>query len=132
MKIHITEKIGILLAQFNSYFKSIRALAMRNFVYSTILIISFLATTTSSVAGDPDTGKIKADTCLGCHGIAGYTNVYPTYHVPRLGGQYADYIILALKAYQSGERSHPTMRAQAAGLSEEDMADIGAYFESLQ
>ena len=83
-------------------------------------------------AGDPNQGKIKADTCLGCHGVPSYTNVYPTYHVPKLAGQYEEYIVAALKAYQAGERSHETMRAQASRLSEEDMSDIGAYFQSLQ
>ncbi len=85
-----------------------------------------------SHAGDAAKGENKADTCLGCHGVPSYTNVYPSYHVPRLGGQHADYIVAALKAYQTGERSHSTMRAHAAGLSDEDMADIGAYFQSLQ
>lgn len=78
-------------------------------------------------AGDAQAGKIKASTCMGCHGIPAYTNVYPTYHVPKLGGQSAEYIVSALKAYKSGERNHPTMHAQAASLSEQDMADIAAY-----
>ena len=107
---------------------------MRKILYSAslIIILIFIVTSPSIAAGNPDAGKVKANTCLGCHGIPGYTNVYPTYHVPRLGGQYAEYIVAALKAYQTGERSHPTMRAQANSLSEEDMTDIGAYFESLQ
>ena len=79
-------------------------------------------------AGDVETGKVLADTCMGCHGIRGYQNTYPAYHVPRLRGQHAKYIIAALKAYKSGERSHKTMRAQAASLSEQDMADLAAYF----
>ncbi|MGH8455321.1 MAG: c-type cytochrome, partial [Nevskiales bacterium] len=56
-----------------------------------------------------------------------YTNVYPTYHVPKLGGQSADYFVSALKAYKNGDRNHPTMHAQAASLSEQDMADIAAF-----
>ena len=83
-------------------------------------------------AGDAEAGKYKAETCLGCHGVPSYTNVYPSYHVPKLGGQHAEYIVAALKGYQSGERSHKTMQAHSAGLSDEDMADIGAYFQSLQ
>lgn len=82
--------------------------------------------------GDPQKGKRKAETCLGCHGIEGYTFAYPTYHVPKLGGQNAKYIVAALKAYKSGQRPHPTMRGQAMDLSAEDMADIAAYFESLK
>lgn len=107
---------------------------MRKILHGAFIIfnLSLLIMSACYAAGNPDQGKIKANTCLGCHGIPSYTNVYPTYHVPRLGGQYKDYIVAALKAYQTGERSHATMRAQAAGLSEEDMADIGAYFESLQ
>jgi cytochrome c553 len=79
-------------------------------------------------AGDPEAGRIKADTCMGCHGVPTYKNVYPTYHVPKIGGQHADYLVEALKAYQAGQRQHPTMRAQAADMSEEDMRDIAAFF----
>ena len=53
---------------------------------------------------DEYTGREKSETCLGCHAIEGYNNTYPTYKVPKLGGQHADYIISALKAYQKGER----------------------------
>ncbi len=107
---------------------------MRKIRYGAFLIalLSLIAFSTMVAAGNPEQGKVKASSCMGCHGIPSYTNVYPSYHVPRLGGQYADYIVAALKAYQTGERSHPTMRAQAARLSAEDMADIGAYFESLK
>ncbi len=82
-------------------------------------------------AGDPVAGKIKAETCMGCHGIAGYTNAYPVYRVPKLGGQHVEYVIAALQAYQSGERKHSTMHANAANLSEQDMADIAAFFASF-
>ncbi len=80
--------------------------------------------------GDAAAGKKKAYTCLGCHGIEDYKNVYPTYHVPKLAGQNAEYIVAALKAYISGERPHSTMHAQAATLSEQDKLDIAAYFAS--
>ncbi len=80
-------------------------------------------------AGDPAAGERKAATCLGCHGVEGYRNAYPNYHVPKLGGQHAQYLVSALKAYKSGQRAHETMRAQAATLSEQDMQDIAAYFE---
>lgn len=79
-------------------------------------------------AGDPAAGKIKAFTCMGCHGIPSYSNVYPTYHVPKIGGQHADYIVAALQAYKAGQRSHATMQAQAVSLSDEDMQDIAAFF----
>jgi len=84
-----------------------------------------------SAQGEPEAGRDKAVTCMGCHGVRGYVNVYPTYHVPKLGGQHAQYIVAALKAYKNGQRQHATMRAQAASLSEQDMQDIAAYFESL-
>ncbi|MGD8428992.1 MAG: cytochrome c [Ectothiorhodospiraceae bacterium] len=83
----------------------------------------------AQAAGDPAAGQKKATTCLGCHGVEGYRNAYPAYHVPRLGGQHAQYIVSALKEYKSGKRQHGTMRAQATTLSEEDMQDIAAYFE---
>lgn len=83
-------------------------------------------------SGDVAAGKIKAQPCLGCHGIPGYFNAYPTYHVPKVGGQHPEYIIAALQAYKSGQRSHATMQAQAATLSEQDMADIAAFFASEQ
>lgn len=77
--------------------------------------------------GDAAAGKVKAYTCAGCHGIPGYKNTYPTYHVPKLGGQHADYLEAALKAYRSGERRHATMEAQAQSLSDQDIADIAAW-----
>ena len=91
--------------------------------------IALLAASAPALAaGDAVAGKTKAYTCLGCHGIADYKNVYPTYHVPKLAGQNAEYIVLALKAYASGERTHDTMHAHAASLSEQDKQDIAAYF----
>jgi cytochrome c553 len=78
-------------------------------------------------AGNAESGKRLAYTCLGCHGIESYKNVYPTYSVPRLVGQHPDYIVAALKAYKSKERSHGTMVAQASSLSDQDMEDIAAY-----
>ena len=67
--------------------------------------------------------------CAGCHGISGYKTAFPeVYSVPKLGGQHAAYIVKALQAYQSGERSHPSMRAIAATLSGKDMADLAAYY----
>lgn len=79
--------------------------------------------------GDVQAGRDKAYTCLGCHGVSGYRNAYPSYNVPKLGGQHADYIVSALQAYKAGDRSHPTMQGLAQTLSEEDMRDIAAYFE---
>lgn len=81
--------------------------------------------------GNPAAGKVKSASCAGCHGIPGYKTAFPvTYSVPKLGGQHAAYIVKALQGYQSGDRTHPSMRAMAAGLSEQDMADLGAYYAS--
>lgn len=82
--------------------------------------------------GDAARGEVRGETCLGCHGVESYTNVYPTYKVPKLGGQHPEYIVAALKGYRSGERTHTTMEAQAAGLSDQDMEDIAAYLTSLK
>ena len=84
----------------------------------------------ASAQGDPVAGQVKAIPCMGCHGIPGYFNVYPTYHVPRVRGQHPKYIVYALHAYKDGQRNHRTMQAQAASLSDQDMADIAAYFSS--
>lgn len=80
--------------------------------------------------GDAAAGAKKAETCLGCHAVSGYYNVYPTYHVPKLGGQSAGYIQSALKAYKAGTRQHSTMHANAENLSDQDMADIAAFLTS--
>lgn len=91
-----------------------------------------LAVAGSALAtGDPAAGKWKFDTCLGCHGVAGYDNAYPNYHVPKLGGQHYTYIISALQEYKSGARKHPTMHAQASSLSKQDIEDIAAYLSQL-
>ena len=82
--------------------------------------------------GDLKAGQVKAIPCMGCHAIPGYSNVYPTYHVPRVGGQHAEYLVAALKAYRAKERSHPTMRAQASTLSDQDIEDIAAFFSSTR
>lgn len=81
-------------------------------------------------AGDAAAGEKKAQTCMGCHGVDGYFNVYPSYRVPKLWGQHAPALIAALKAYKSGERKHETMTSQAVDLSDQDMADIAEFFSS--
>lgn len=81
--------------------------------------------------GDAAKGKVESYTCIGCHGIPNYTNDYPTYRVPKLAGQHAAYIVQALKEYKAGDRAHNTMHAQASSLTDQQMLDIAAYFESL-
>ena len=73
---------------------------------------------------------LTAQVHMGCHGIEGYNNVYPEFHVPRLGGQHEAYIVAALQAYKTGQRNHTTMVAQASTLSDQDMKDIAAFFST--
>lgn len=88
-------------------------------------------TTTVAVVGDVERGKLLTYTCQGCHGVVGYKNAYPNYHVPKIGGQSAAYLTAALIAYQEGTRKHPTMQAQADSFSAQDIADITAFLSSL-
>jgi len=81
--------------------------------------------------GDAERGKELAYTCLGCHGIEGYRNAYPSFRVPKLGGQKALYLSTALKGYRSGERSHPTMNAQAEPMSDQEIEDVATYISTL-
>jgi len=82
----------------------------------------------ADLAGDAKRGKAVSYTCLGCHGIEGYKNAYPMYSVPKLEGQNPQYLAAALHGYRDGDRSHLTMHAQASTLSDQDIADIAAYF----
>ena len=97
----------------------------------TLILALMILSCQTFAAGDAENGKKLAYTCTGCHGIPFYQNTYPRYHVPRLGGQNEAYIVAALKAYRSGERSHPTMQAQAGNLTDQDIADIAAYFNTF-
>lgn len=94
-----------------------------------LLVVGMAFSVTANAEGDAAAGMLKGQTCLGCHGVVNYNNVYPTYHVPKLGGQHAGYLITAMKAYKSGARDHATMFANVADLSEQDMQDIAVYFE---
>lgn len=86
----------------------------------------------ATAAGDVEAGRDKAETCFGCHGVPKYSNMYPNYTVPKLGGQHAEYIVAALQAYRSGARQHPTMSAQAESFSDEDIQDIAAFFATFE
>lgn len=89
------------------------------------------ATEGAAIVGDPVVGKQKAFMCKGCHNKSGYKTAYPkVYQVPRLGGQHAEYLTSALGQYRSGERSFATMRAMASSLTDQDIADIAAYYSS--
>lgn len=100
----------------------------------TLWIVALLMGCQAAVAqvqGDPERGRVLAYTCTGCHGIPFYNNAYPTYAVPKLGGQNEQYLIDALKAYRAGDRKHATMQAQAGTLSDQDILDVSAYFVSI-
>jgi cytochrome c553 len=83
-------------------------------------------------AGDAQRGAQKAGRCIACHGLEGKA-VVPLY--PNLAGQHAPYLEHALQAYKKGERSGgqaEVMKAFVAGLSDGDIADLAAYYSSLQ
>ena len=80
--------------------------------------------------GDVEAGKQKIAMCIGCHGIPGYQSSFPEVHkVPMISGQSGKYIAAALTAYKKGERKHPTMRGVSDSLTEQDIADVSAYYE---
>ena len=80
-------------------------------------------------AGDAAKGREKVQMCQGCHGIDGWRTAYPeVYSVPKIAGQQPAYLVAALKAYRSGDRSHPSMKAIAASLTDADMANLAAYY----
>jgi cytochrome c553 len=85
-----------------------------------------------TLAGDAERGAVLGQTCTGCHGLPGAFNAQPAYHVPKLGGQNADYLEIALQGYRRGTRSHDTMQAQTSTLSDQDIADVAAYFGSFE
>lgn len=97
-----------------------------------LAFVALVQTAPAAAAGDPERGRVLGYTCLGCHGIESYKNVYPTFSVPKLRGQHAEYIVIALKAYRSGERNHGTMHAHAATLTDQEMEDIAAYVAGEQ
>jgi cytochrome c553 len=88
-----------------------------------------VAAQTPPAPGDPNKGKQKVAMCQGCHGIPGWRTAFPeVYRVPKLSGQNPQYIVAALKQYKSGDRGHPSMKAIAASLTDDDMANLAAYY----
>lgn len=98
---------------------------------ATLIVSCLLAPQAAIADGDVEAGKTLSYTCLGCHGIDGYRNAYPSYRVPKLGGQKAAYIVTALQGYRDGQREHPTMQAQAVTMTDQQMQDIAAYLATL-
>jgi cytochrome c553 len=106
----------------NKLLTSIFALAV-----SSVTAVSVHA---QEIKGDAKAGEQKIAMCIGCHSIHGYKSSFPeVYRVPMISGQNAKYIVASLNAYKKGERKHPTMRGIAETLTEQDMADLGAYYE---
>jgi cytochrome c553 len=104
---------------------------VRTFVAAATLATAGLTAQAQGVTGDAQSGQKKADMCIGCHGIQGYQNSFPEIHkVPMISGQSDKYIVSALTAYKKGERKHPTMRGIAGSLSEQDMADLAAFYSA--
>ncbi len=103
---------------------------MRLIAFATLLAATLIVQP-ALAEGDPESGKEIGYSCLGCHGIEGYRNMYPSYRVPRLGGQKAAYLVVALTGYRNGTREHPTMVAQAQSLSDQEIEDVAAYLATL-
>mgnify|MGYP006191377037 CR=1 FL=1 len=95
------------------------------------MTLATFAAQAQAPAGDVKAGESKAAMCIGCHGIPGYQNSFPEIHkVPMISGQSDKYIVAALTGYKSGERKHPSMRGIAGSLSEQDMADLAAFYSA--
>src|SRR5690606_7628397 len=90
------------------------------------------AATPQASTGNVESGKTLAYTCQGCHGLTGHKNAYPSYRVPKIGGQSAPYLTQALMEYREGKRKHPTMQAQSMSFSTQDIADLAAYLSTLE
>lgn len=100
--------------------------------FAAALLASSMTMSTAAHAQDAKAGQKKVAMCLGCHNIPGYQASFPEiYKVPKIAGQNAKYIVSALTAYKKGDRRHPSMRAIATTLSDQDMADVAAYYEQL-
>lgn len=94
------------------------------------LLLALAAPFFAAQAQDVEAGRKKIAMCVGCHGIPGYQASFPEVHkVPMIAGQNAKYIVASLVAYQKGDRKHPTMRSIAGSMSEQDMADVAAFYE---
>lgn len=108
--------------------------SMSHFIALLSCAVILNCTSIAAIAAEADAvrGEKLSQTCLGCHGAPGLRNPGPVYAIPMVGGQHPEYIISALQAYKAKTRSHGTMQAQAANLSDQDMADIAAFFSSME
>jgi cytochrome c553 len=107
-------------------------MALRRFIWAAVAVATFGFSAQAfaqepAPSGNAERGKTLAYTCLGCHASEAYKNVAPMYHVPRLHGQYPQYLVAALKGYKNRERSHATMHAHAVSMSDQDMLDMATF-----
>ena len=105
---------------------------MKHFTMGFLGLWVCIGMSSAIAAGDIEAGANKVSMCVGCHGIPNYKTAFPkTYRVPRIAGQKVEYLVSALKAYREGQRSHPSMKAVAGSMTDQDIADISAYYSSL-
>lgn len=114
-------------------FTQLLDVTMKKIIASVSLLAAMLgglqAANAAEIVGNAKAAENKVAMCIGCHGIPGYKATFPeVYQVPKIGGQSAKYIESALKAYQKGDRKHPSMRGIAGSLTEQDIADLAAYY----
>jgi cytochrome c553 len=95
----------------------------------TLFLVALCGGSTVNAAGDAAAGKGKSAACAGCHGMDG-NSVNPEW--PKIAGQHADYLTKQLMNFKSGERENALMTGQVAALNDQDMADLGAYYASLE
>ena len=102
----------------------------KTFVASMLITAACAAMAQDAKPGSATEGAKKAQMCIGCHGMPGYKATFPeVYQVPMISGQNAKYLVAALTAYRKGERRHPSMRAISGSLTDQDMADLAAFYE---
>ncbi len=102
----------------------------KTFVVSILMAAASVVMAQDAKPGSADSGAKKAQMCIGCHGMPGYQATFPeVYRVPMISGQNAKYLAAALTAYRKGERRHPSMRAISGSLSDQDIADLAAFYE---
>ena len=105
---------------------------LRSFLALVVASVTIAPAFAQDIKGDAKAGEKKNATCLGCHAIIGYQASFPeVYKVPKIAGQGEKYIVSSLNAYKKGERKHPSMRGVAGSMSDQDMADVAAYFSAL-
>ena len=104
---------------------------VKHVVITALSVLAGYAATVQAadIVGNAKAGQGKVSMCIGCHGIPDYRTAYPeVYRVPILGGQNQTYIENALHEYKKGDRRFETMHAIATSLSDQDIADIAAYY----